>query len=84
MDNGLGNGVGSGGRANLEKEGLRTEDVSRISFELLDAVNHCAKHGIIHRDIKVRGNKDCHVHDLVSIKETAGSAIFAWQRRKWK
>ena len=35
-------------------EGLRTEDVSRMSFQLLDAVNHCAKHGIIHRDIKVR------------------------------
>ncbi len=35
-------------------EGLRTEDVSRMSFELLDAVSHCAKHGIIHRDIKVR------------------------------
>ena len=33
--------------------GLRTEDVSRMSFQLLDAVSHCAKHGIIHRDIKV-------------------------------
>lgn len=33
--------------------GLRTEDVSRMSFQLLDAVNHCAKHGVIHRDIKV-------------------------------
>jgi calcium/calmodulin-dependent protein kinase I len=32
---------------------LRTEDVSRISFQLFDAVSHCAKHGIIHRDIKV-------------------------------
>jgi serine/threonine protein kinase len=32
---------------------LRTEDVSRISFQLLDAISHCAKHGIIHRDIKV-------------------------------
>ena len=33
--------------------GLRTEDVSRMSFQLLDAVSHCAKHGVIHRDIKV-------------------------------
>lgn len=34
--------------------GLRTEDVSRISYQLLDAISHCAKNGIIHRDIKVR------------------------------
>ena len=32
--------------------GLRTEDVSRMSFQLFSAVNHCAKHRIIHRDIK--------------------------------
>jgi calcium-dependent protein kinase len=32
--------------------GLRIEDISRMSFELLDAVNHCANHHIIHRDIK--------------------------------
>jgi serine/threonine protein kinase len=31
---------------------LRTEDVSRISFQLLSAVDHCAKHNVIHRDIK--------------------------------
>lgn len=31
---------------------LRTEDVSRIAFQLLSAVNHCASHNIIHRDIK--------------------------------
>jgi calcium-dependent protein kinase len=31
---------------------LRTEDVSRIAFQLLSAVNHCANHNIIHRDIK--------------------------------
>jgi serine/threonine protein kinase len=37
---------------NSEKGGLRTEDVSRISFQLLSAVDHCAKHGVIHRDIK--------------------------------
>ena len=35
-----------------QTEDLRTEDVSRISFQLLDSVNHCAKHHIIHRDIK--------------------------------
>jgi serine/threonine protein kinase len=35
-----------------QTEDLRTEDVSRISFQLLDAVNHCAKCNIIHRDIK--------------------------------
>jgi len=33
-------------------EGLRTEDVSRISYQLLSAVDHCAKHRVIHRDIK--------------------------------
>jgi serine/threonine protein kinase len=31
---------------------LRTEDVSRISFQLLSAVAHCEKHQVIHRDIK--------------------------------
>lgn len=32
--------------------GLRTEDVSRISYQLWSAINHCAKHNVIHRDIK--------------------------------
>lgn len=32
--------------------GLRTEDVSRISYQLWSAVNHCANHNVIHRDIK--------------------------------
>lgn len=32
--------------------GLRTEDVSRISYQLWSAVDHCAKHKVIHRDIK--------------------------------
>ena len=32
--------------------GLRTEDVSRISYQLWSAVNHCAKHHVMHRDIK--------------------------------
>jgi len=33
-------------------DGLRTEDVSRIAFQLLSAVDHCDKHNILHRDIK--------------------------------
>ena len=37
-----------------QKEDLRTEDISRISFQILSAVDHCAKNNIIHRDIKVR------------------------------
>ncbi len=39
---------------NSKDAGLRTEDVSRMSYQLLDAIDHCAKNGIIHRDIKVR------------------------------
>jgi len=35
-----------------QQDELRTEDVSRIIFQLLDAVHHCASHNIIHRDIK--------------------------------
>lgn len=35
-----------------QEEDLRTDDVSRIAFQMLDAVNHCAQHNIIHRDIK--------------------------------
>ena len=31
------------------KEDLRTEDVSRIAYQLFDSVRHCAKHGVIHR-----------------------------------
>eukprot|EP00956_Cyclotella_meneghiniana_P023632 scaffold46412_cov66-Cyclotella_meneghiniana.AAC.8 len=37
---------------NSKDGGLRTEDVSRISYQLFSAVDHCAKHGVIHRDIK--------------------------------
>ena len=37
-----------------QEQDLRTEDVSRIAFQLLTAINSCAKHNIIHRDIKVR------------------------------
>lgn len=33
-------------------EGLRTEDVSRIAYQLLSAVDHCEKNNILHRDIK--------------------------------
>ena len=35
-----------------QEEDLRTDDVSRIAFQLLDAINHCAQHDIIHRDLK--------------------------------
>jgi calcium-dependent protein kinase len=35
-----------------QKEDLRTEDVSRIAFQLLSALDHCTKHNVIHRDIK--------------------------------
>lgn len=34
------------------ESGIRTEDVSRIAFELFDAIDHCTKNGVIHRDIK--------------------------------
>ena len=39
---------------NKDGGGLRTEDVSRMSYQLFCAVDHCAKHGVIHRDIKPR------------------------------
>jgi serine/threonine protein kinase len=35
-----------------QEEDLRTDDVSRVAFQMLDAVNHCAQNNIIHRDIK--------------------------------
>lgn len=35
-----------------DSRGLRTEDVSRISYQLWSAVDHCARHKVIHRDIK--------------------------------
>mmetsp|Transcript_19777 Transcript_19777/g.22290 ORF Transcript_19777/g.22290 Transcript_19777/m.22290 type:complete len:541 (-) Transcript_19777:47-1669(-) len=34
------------------KEDLRADEVSRISFQLLSAVNHCANNNVINRDIK--------------------------------
>lgn len=37
---------------NFSEEGLRTEDVSRMAFQLLSAVDHCDRHNILHRDIK--------------------------------
>ncbi len=37
---------------NNNDRGLRTEDVSRIAYQLWSAVHHCAQHGVIHRDIK--------------------------------
>ena len=38
--------------SNNMASGLRTEDVSRIAFQLLSAVDHCDKHNVLHRDIK--------------------------------
>ena len=38
--------------AKAHSDDLSTEDVSRISFELLSAMDHCANHGVIHRDLK--------------------------------
>jgi len=35
-----------------ETSELRTEDVSRIAHELLDAINYCHSKGVIHRDLK--------------------------------
>lgn len=35
------------------EEDLRTEDVSRIASQMLSAISHCSKRGVIHRDIKV-------------------------------
>lgn len=32
--------------------GLRSDDVSRVAFQLFSAVDHCKKHKVIHRDIK--------------------------------
>mmetsp|Transcript_50578 Transcript_50578/g.107744 ORF Transcript_50578/g.107744 Transcript_50578/m.107744 type:complete len:482 (+) Transcript_50578:129-1574(+) len=32
--------------------GLRTEEVSRISYQLLSAIDHCTRHNVLHRDIK--------------------------------
>ena len=37
---------------NAYPDGIRTEDASRIAYQLLSAVDHCAKHNVIHRDIK--------------------------------
>jgi len=33
-------------------DGIRTEDASRIAYQLLSALDHCCAHGVIHRDIK--------------------------------
>jgi serine/threonine protein kinase len=40
---------------------LRTEDVSRIAYQLLSACDHCFRHRVIHRDIKpeVTSALDC-------------------------
>ena len=35
-----------------QQDDLRTEDVSRIIYQLLDAIDHCVSNNIIHRDVK--------------------------------
>lgn len=35
-----------------QESDLRTEDISRISFQLLSAVDHCYKNNVFHRDVK--------------------------------
>lgn len=35
-----------------KQKDIRTEDMSRISYQLLSAINHCSENSIIHRDIK--------------------------------
>ena len=35
-----------------QNDDLRTEDISRISYQLLTAIDHCAQHNILHRDLK--------------------------------
>jgi len=42
-----------------QRDELRTEDVSRIAYQLLSAVNHCASNGVIHRDIKAENVMFC-------------------------
>jgi len=37
---------------NKKTDELRTEDVSRIAYELLDSIDYCHSLGIMHRDIK--------------------------------
>jgi serine/threonine protein kinase len=42
-----------------QRDELRTEDVSRIAYQLLSAVNHCPSNGVIHRDIKAENVMFC-------------------------
>lgn len=37
---------------NKQTKELRTEDVSRIAYEMIDAIDYCHSKGIIHRDLK--------------------------------
>ena len=38
--------------ANLPDDEIRSEDVSRMAYQMFSAVAHCHQHNIIHRDIK--------------------------------
>ena len=45
-----------------QEDDLRTEDVSRIAFQLLTAFDCCAKHHIIHRDVKPENVRNYNLH----------------------
>jgi serine/threonine protein kinase len=52
----------------VKQKELRTEDVSRISYQLLDALDHCEKHGVIHRDLKPENTMFRHSMEGASLR----------------
>lgn len=46
-----------------KRSNLDQEHFSRISYQLLTAINHCANHGVIHRDIKPENIMFVHTGD---------------------